>query len=258
MNNLVLSVFPGIDLFGRAFEEHGFCVVRGPDVLWGGDIRNFHPPTGVFGGIIGGPPCQPFSDLRHLLRAQGKDTRQVNLIPEFCRVVAATEPEWFLMENTRNAPSPKVSGYAVWSILLRHASVGGDTRRQRKFWFGARGTQPMPLNIGVQPRATILPLERSVTRNCRIPDTKAAIRAARHKGGLLPGQGRCMPIEDVCELQGLPRAFCAALPFTKESLRIMLGNGVPMAMGRALAKAVREAMGMEAADTKAVDSARRD
>ena len=31
--NLVLSSFPGIDMLGRAFEEHGFCVVRGPDVL---------------------------------------------------------------------------------------------------------------------------------------------------------------------------------------------------------------------------------
>ena len=50
---LVLSVFPGIDLLGRAFEEMGFCVVRGPDVIWGGDIRTFHPPAGAFGGIPG-------------------------------------------------------------------------------------------------------------------------------------------------------------------------------------------------------------
>ena len=53
-NGLVLSIFPGIDLFGRAFEEKGYCVVRGPDILWGGDIRTFHPPPGVFEGVIGG------------------------------------------------------------------------------------------------------------------------------------------------------------------------------------------------------------
>jgi hypothetical protein len=51
---LVLSIFPGIDGLGRAFEELGYCVVRGPDVLWGGDVRRFHPPAGVFAGVIGG------------------------------------------------------------------------------------------------------------------------------------------------------------------------------------------------------------
>jgi hypothetical protein len=30
---LVLSLFPGIDLFGRGFEAAGFCVVRGPDLI---------------------------------------------------------------------------------------------------------------------------------------------------------------------------------------------------------------------------------
>lgn len=40
---LVLSLFPGIGLLDMAFELEGNCVVRGPDVLWGGDIRTFHP-----------------------------------------------------------------------------------------------------------------------------------------------------------------------------------------------------------------------
>lgn len=62
----VLSIFPGIDLLGRAFEEEGYTVVRGPDPLWGGDIRNFHVPAGVFEGIIGGPPCQHWTRLMFL------------------------------------------------------------------------------------------------------------------------------------------------------------------------------------------------
>ena len=33
---LVLSLFPGIGLLDMAFEAEGFCVVRGPDLLWGG------------------------------------------------------------------------------------------------------------------------------------------------------------------------------------------------------------------------------
>lgn len=33
---LVLSLFPGVGLLDRAFEECGLCIVRGPDKLWGG------------------------------------------------------------------------------------------------------------------------------------------------------------------------------------------------------------------------------
>lgn len=40
--SLVLSLFPGADLFGMAFEAEGFCVVTGPDVMFGRDIRDFH------------------------------------------------------------------------------------------------------------------------------------------------------------------------------------------------------------------------
>lgn len=48
---MILSLFPGIDLLGRAFEEVGYQVVRGPDWLWGGDCRSFHPQPGIFEGI---------------------------------------------------------------------------------------------------------------------------------------------------------------------------------------------------------------
>ena len=44
-------LFPGIGLLDMAFEKEGFCVVRGPDLLWGGDIRSFHPPAGKFDGV---------------------------------------------------------------------------------------------------------------------------------------------------------------------------------------------------------------
>lgn len=98
VNQLVLSLFPGIGLLDLAFELEGFCVVRGPDVLWGGNVLDFHPPAGKFDGIIGGPPCQAFSQMRHLNPHAGK--KHGNLIPEFERCVFEAQPEWFLMENT--------------------------------------------------------------------------------------------------------------------------------------------------------------
>src|SRR5438105_11342189 len=97
---VVLSLFPGIGLLDMAFELEGFCVVRGPDLLWGGDIRRFHPPAGKFDGVIGGPPCQEWSPLRYLVEHHhGYSSKYGNLIPEFGRVVEAARPSWFLMEN---------------------------------------------------------------------------------------------------------------------------------------------------------------
>lgn len=242
MNGLVLSLFPGIGLLDMAFEAEGFCVVRGPDILWGGDIRRFHPPAGRFDGVIGGPPCQPFSNLRHLLKAMGRDTKVKDLIPEFVRCIEDALPRWFVMENVKAAPSPSPGGYTVAMEDLRDNVLGGLTKRRRRIWFGARGSAIWRPDVKAVCDPSLLPPECAVTRNARIPDTPAAKRAARKDGGMLPGQGRYMPIPDVCELQGLPRTYFDDTPFLQESVRLMLGNGVPMAMGRAIARAVKEAM----------------
>ncbi len=136
---LVLSLFPGIGLLDMAFEQEGFCVVRGPDLLWGGDVRAFHPPAGKFEGIIGGPPCQLFSILKRLNPLAGE--KQGNLIPEFERVVSEASPAWFVMENVEGAPLPIVDGYDVHAQLIRDAWVGGETTRLRRFSFGSADGQ---------------------------------------------------------------------------------------------------------------------
>ena len=150
MSLVVLSLFPGIGLLDRGFEDEGFCVVCGPDLIWGGDVRKFHPPAGRFDGVIGGPPCQAFSRLRHLVEANGFAVAP-SLIPEFERVVAEAAPEWFLMENVPEAPLPHVDGYALHAFLLDHRAVGGQTRRRRRFSFGVRGLEPILLDVETQP-----------------------------------------------------------------------------------------------------------
>ncbi len=98
MKGLVLSLFPGMGILDRGFEEEGFCVVRGPDLLWGGDVRRFHPPGDVFDGVIGGPPCQAHSRLVAIVRHRGYRVA-ADLIPEFERVVSEARPRWWVMEN---------------------------------------------------------------------------------------------------------------------------------------------------------------
>jgi DNA (cytosine-5)-methyltransferase 1 len=87
----VLSLFPGIGLLDRALEEMGFTVVRGPDLLWGDDIRDFHPQPSCYAGMIGGPPCQAFSQWRLVIKHKGFELSG-NLIPEYERCVKEAQP----------------------------------------------------------------------------------------------------------------------------------------------------------------------
>ena len=118
----VLSLFPGIGLLDQAFEEEGFCVVRGPDLLWGGDVRTFRVPAGVFDGVIGGPPCQAFSRARHIVGSS-----KVDLIPEFVRVVREAAPRWSVMENVRGTQGHPDIPSDWYPLVIRDWDVGGET-----------------------------------------------------------------------------------------------------------------------------------
>lgn len=293
MSGLVLSLFPGIGLLDQAFEEAGFCVVRGPDVLWGGDIRRFHPPAGKFDGVIGGPPCQAFSSLSRLVKANGHEPKFGNLIPEYERVVAAARPAWFLMENVPAAPIPIVDGYGVKAFLLdnsRLADEGGifgqEQRRVRRFSFGLDGRNDddvpslmrwIDLAVWVLPDASVAvtstdgglrPSERrrvnavlgasSANEGClgARKETKQRRKAVSSSNGgngggefgrITAGAGNGgkgrYRLPDACRLQGLPEDFLADAPFTAEGKLKAVANGVPLPMGRAIAAAVKEAIG---------------
>ena len=141
---LVLEIFPGISVLGYGFESEGFCVVRGPDVIFGGDVRAFHPPPGVFQGVIGGDPCQSHSGLANLVRAKGLKPSFPDMTPEFQRVVEEARPRWFLRENVPQAPPLKPDGYAVRDFLLDLSTLdagdgwGHEQMRRRRWWFGVR------------------------------------------------------------------------------------------------------------------------
>jgi DNA (cytosine-5)-methyltransferase 1 len=243
MKMLVLSLFPGIGLLDRAFEEEGFCIVRGPDLLWGGEVKSFHVPSGKFEGVIGGPPCQVYSVLRHLNPKVGRHGDQ---IPEFERIVAEAQPAWFVMENVREAPEPAIDGYSVQSELLQDAWVGGETRRLRRFSFGSKAVARFQVDTLALHRTDPLPAVCSDARV--VPVAIGGSGKRKQIPGISrtgPAQGPRMSIIVMCERQGLPGDFFGEdSPFTDSAKRRMLGNGVPLPMGRAVARAVREAIGV--------------
>jgi DNA (cytosine-5)-methyltransferase 1 len=240
---LVLSLFPGIGLLDMAFELEGFCVVRGPDLLWGRDIRDFHASAGHFDGVIGGPPCQLFSQMRHMNPRVGQ--KQGNMIPEYERVVSEAQPDWFVMENVSDAPEPTVPGYRVRSLMLRDDWVGGETRRLRRFSFGSRAgvalaVEQMALHVvdpgpAVTGGSRLIPV--AIGGNGKVKRTK--IEGVSRVG---PGRGQRMTIGDMLAMQGAPATLLDDTAYTESAKRQMIGNGVPLPMGRAVARAVRAAM----------------
>lgn len=211
MNQLVLSIFPGIDLLGRGFEAEGYCVVRGPDLLWGGDIRDFHPPTGRFDGVIGGSPCQEFSSL-----FRGEPTGySLEMLGEFARVVTEAGPDWFLLENVSRVPNIHIPGYTVQRIDLDASECGCNQSRLRHFQYGDRNgfiiiVDRMAKSRDVEPICTATEGKRSTNRR---------------------------QFTDFCKLQGLPDDF--DLPGMSRTAKYhAVGNGVPIPMARAVAMAV--------------------
>ena len=204
-NHLILSLFPGIDLLGRAFEEFEFCVVRGPDLITGGDIRRFHPPEKRFQGVVGGSPCQDFSALN-----RNPSTYSHEMLEEYCRCVFETKADWFLFENVSGFPSFEVEGYTQQRFSL---DLGWFTEfsRRRDFVFGSLSGQLLNPVYGKQ----------------------SGIR-----GTAVTGSDE-RPFTACCDIQGLPPDFDVPF-FSLEGKKQAVANGVPMALGRYVAGLISE------------------
>jgi len=216
-HRLVISLFPGIGLLDRAFEECGFCVVRGPDTLWGGDIRRFHPPQNVFWGVIGGPPCQDFSGKRRA----APTGYGLEMLEEFARVVTEAKPEWWLMENVARVPTvTKLPGHIF--AELGHSYV----------------TQRLDINQGWYCDVTRLRHIQFGSQSGRLLNVTRRLVSPGSHGAALASDDR--PFSELCRLQGLPEDFNLP-PFLVNEKKRAVGNGVPLPMGRVLAQAIIEA-----------------
>ncbi len=239
MSGLVLSLFPGIGLLDMAFEEEGFCVVRGPDLLWGGDVREFHVPSGAFQGVIGGPPCQVHSGMGDLNPLAGR--KHGDMIPEFERVVGEAQPDWFVMENVQGAPISAVPGYVVDAVHLDNRSLGEEQQRKRRFCFGSRDGRRISHHVAAQ----LIGVAENPVRELVVLAGHGPAAGQRVRGI----EGRTW--QDGARLQGLSPEWIARMeantPFTVHGFKKVVGNGVPLPMGRAIAKAVKAALNRVAA-----------
>ncbi|HEY8930882.1 MAG TPA: DNA (cytosine-5-)-methyltransferase [Mucilaginibacter sp.] len=112
--------------------------------------------------VVGGAPCQPFSNIGKKL---GKDDqRNGDLFLEFVRMVRGVEPEAFIFENVVGITQSKHTdviqymadkfrglGYGISHTILNSANYGVPQRRERFFMIGIKGVEnpafPFPTNF---------------------------------------------------------------------------------------------------------------
>ena len=158
-----VTLFSGLGSSSKALRDLGYDVLahdflpeavaslnaNGFDAI-GGDIREVdftHPIYSDTEVVVGGPPCQPFSQGGR--NAGENDVR--DMIPDFIRCVAQTLPKFFVLENVRGLAGPRhrdylnrrvaefeALGYVVEFKVLDAADHGVGQSRKRLFVLGIR------------------------------------------------------------------------------------------------------------------------
>jgi len=122
------------------------------------------------------------------------------------------------------------------------SSDGGGVMRGRHAVLG--DTRPVPVKMA--PGGKLKGTYTVTERMCRAGNLRdraangvAGSDTAGHGGG--NSKQYVYSLEDACELQGLPRDFTEHMPFRKDMKLKAVANGVPLPMGRAIARAVKRA-----------------
>lgn len=164
----IISLFSGCGGLDLGFERAGFDVVLANEYdkaiiptykanhqntkLIEGDIRKIKDETffnlGEIDGIIGGPPCQSWSEAGAL---RGIDDDRGKLFFEYIRILKIVKPKFFLAENVSgmlaNRHNEAVqnilnlfdeAGYDVTLDLVNAKDYGVAQERKRVFYIGFR------------------------------------------------------------------------------------------------------------------------
>ena len=160
----VLSLFSGAGGLDLGFRKAGFEIVAANEfdkTIWDtyernhttplikGDIREI--PSSIFpdcDGIIGGPPCQSWSEAGAL---RGIDDARGQLFYEYIRILRDKQPKFFLAENVSGMLAKRHStavtnivelfrdcGYDVSITLVNAKDYGVAQERKRVFFIGFR------------------------------------------------------------------------------------------------------------------------
>lgn len=206
----IISLFAGAGGLDLGFEKAGFEIVAANEfdkTIWStyeknhtaplikGDIRQI-PSSGFpeCDGIIGGPPCQSWSEAGSL---RGIEDPRGQLFYEYIRILKDKRPKFFLAENVKGMMANRHSeavegiveqfedaGYDVFIKLVNAADYGVAQDRKRVFYIGFRKDLnvqfefPKPYNYKLTFKDIIedlkdtaipaLPKNRTNGENCKV------------------------------------------------------------------------------------------
>lgn len=180
----IVSLFSGCGGLDLGFKNAGFKTILATDVwdracetiehnqlaerVVNDDIRNikFEEFNGKIDGVIGGPPCPPFSQSRHYLQDKKKgfeDEKAGFAVPEFFRAVKEINPKFFLFENVDGfmykthtdalkylIDESKKLGYNINYGVLNSADYGVPQTRKRFICIGVKS----PMKTFIFPKPT--------------------------------------------------------------------------------------------------------
>jgi DNA (cytosine-5)-methyltransferase 1 len=144
-----------IDMWSDAIETYNYnhnnkvAICKDIHDLSNGELKAFAKDNDVV-GIVGGPPCQGFSTV---------GTRDINdsrnhLYLEYCRVVEAIQPDFFVLENVNGLITLSGGvfkddiikrfenlGYWVKYEIVNAADFGVPQKRERVFFVGIKNRE---------------------------------------------------------------------------------------------------------------------
>lgn len=230
---VVVSAYSGAGGLDLGFIKAGFSVVWANDFenmavetyranigehVHGGDINAVPwPAPGSADVVIGGPPCQGFSQAGKMDPA---DPRSKHVFT-FFDLVAHVRPKAFVMENVkslgvntrwsavRQALRARAAalGYTTDLFLLKASDYGVPQARERMFLIGCRDRTPLapvPTSVGNPPTvrstlAAIAPYGASgndgICSAIITPAKSPVLRRSPYAGMLFNGQGRPLDLD---------------------------------------------------------------
>lgn len=237
-------------------------------------VSKYHPDM-----IIGGPPCQDFSSAGKRDENNGRG----DLTVDYAHIIEKVRPEWFVMENVdRILKTTKLKeaisiykscGYGLTKIVLNASRCGVPQRRKRFIMIGHLGDQnDFMLNLLQKRQAdkemTIrdyMGNELDIDYYYRHPRSYArrGIFSVDEPSPTIRGVNRPMPagytlhhndpvnsLEGIRPLTSLERSMIQTFPKnfkflgTKTNLEQMIGNAVPVNLGKFVADSINAYLGV--------------
>ena len=237
------------------------------------NIRPYKPDM-----IIGGPPCQDFSSAGK----RNEDNGRGDLTVSYAKIISEVKPEWFVMENVERILKTqklqdaiktfKAAGYGLTYTVLNAALCGVPQKRKRFIMIGKLGADDdfmkTALSEGLADHemsvAEYFGDRLTIKYYYRHPRSYArrGIFSTSEPSATIRGVNRPMPqgytlhpgdpvksLEGIRPLTTLERSMIQTFPEdfnfsgTKTNIEQMIGNAVPVNLGRYVANAILRYLG---------------